>query len=168
MSETTVSEAGLRLLEAILEAYDAYHVSKDVTGDGHPETFCNFSVDHVLMRMNYEKMRSQDGKPMMANQMIDYMTRSADWSEIPMSEAQGLANDGRVVVAGRAEAEHGHVVVVRPGVPVLSGKYGNAKTPKVSHVGKGSYIGRTVAWAFNDPKPWPAVPPKFWLLKEEV
>jgi len=155
-------EKVLRLLDAILEAYDSYHTSKDVTGDGQPETFCNFSVDHVLARMGYEKMRNPGGSPMMANQMVDFMTRSADWEDVEMAHAQTFANDGRVVVAGREEKGLGHVVVVRPGIAERSGKYG-MNVPKVSHVGANSYIGRGVNFAFDGTEP-----PKFWLLKEKI
>jgi hypothetical protein len=156
-----MSEKVLRLLDAILEAYDSFHTSKEVEA-GHVATFCNFAVDLVLARMGYEKMRNPDGSPMMANQMVDFMTRSADWEEVLMEHAQTFANDGRVVVAGREEEGHGHVVVVRPGVAEYSGKYA-AKAPRVSHVGLNSHIGRSAAWAFDG-----VFPPKFWLLKEAV
>ncbi len=154
-----MKERALQLLDACLEAYDNWHVSKDVTGDGKAETFCNFSVDHVLARMGYVKMRNPDGKPMMANQMIDFLTRKVDdWQKIEMGAAQDLANDGRVIIAGISEEPHGHVVVVRPGLEDLSGKWG-VKVPKVSHVGARSYIGRGVNHAFKEI-------PMFWMLKE--
>lgn len=154
-----MEDKALKLLDACLEAYDAYHVSKDVTGDGKKETFCNFSVDHVLARMGYEKMRD-GGKPMMANQMIDFLKRKTeDWEKIGMDKAQVLANAGRVVLAGLVDEPHGHVVVVRPGLEDVSGNWGGARVPKVSHVGGTSYIGRGVNYAFKSI-------PDFWVLKE--
>ena len=51
--------------------------------------------------------------------MVKYWEEtSASWTQIPMSSAQRLANDGYFVVAGRFESRpghSGHVVVVVPG-----------------------------------------------------
>jgi len=147
-------EKALRLLDACCEAYDSFQTPKD----GH--TFCNFAVDHILMRMGYDDMKNSDGTPMLANQMVDFMTRSLDWEEVRMDEAQNLANVGEVVVAGKAEEGHGHVVVVRPGTAEHSGKWG--PVPKCCNVGAHSWIGRGVNYAFGGD-----VKPTFWRLKKE-
>lgn len=144
--EGALSERVLRLLDSLLEAYDIWHVPKEGS------SFCNFSVQHVAGRMGYDKLKN-----MVANQVVDFLRRSSDWQKVEMSEAQGLANDGRLVVAGAQAEPHGHVVVVRPGVEEYSAKW-QAKAPKVSHVGGMSYIGRSLAWAFKDV-------PELWVLK---
>lgn len=141
-----MNEKALKLLDAALEAYDLYHVPKNGS------TFCNFSVQHICGRMGYDKL-----KGMIANQMVDFLKRSDEWQPVDMSVAQGLANQGCVVVAGKQEDPHGHVVVIRPGLEEFSGKW-NVKVPKACHVGGTSYIGKTLAWAFKEV-------PEMWVLE---
>lgn len=141
----------LRLLDAILEAYDLFHVSQDVNGDGKADvTHCNQSVNHVCGRLGYEKF-----KGMVANQIIDFMRRSDDWKKIELEDAQSFANEGRLVIAGAMAEPHGHVVIIRPGLEELSAKWNSKKVPKASHVGANSCIGKSLAWAFKDiPELW--------------
>jgi hypothetical protein len=150
-----MTDRTLQLLDAILEAFDLYHTPEDVDVKPGLETFCNLAVNHVLARMGYEKF-----KGMVANQMIDALSRSSDWEGIPMDQAQVIANAGGVVLAGEASDPHGHVVVVRPGIADLSAKW-HKFTPKVSHVGGKSLIGKSAAYAFPG-----ADLPGFWKLKE--
>lgn len=140
-------EKTLRLIDAVCEAYDLYHVSKDGA------TFCNMAVHHVCARMGYDKF-----KGLLANQIVDFLRRSPEWTPVPLSGAQELANEGRLVVAGAEDHPHGHVVVVRPGAEDFSGKW-ESKAPKVSQVGATSYIGRSMAWAFQEI-------PEIWVLNE--
>ena len=141
-----MNEKALKLLDAACEAYDLYAVAKD------SKTFCNLSVQHVCGRMGYDKM-----KGMVANQMVDFLKRSDEWQPIDMSVAQGLANQGCIVIAGKQEDPHGHVVIIRPGLEEISGKWGR-KAPKVAQVGGTSYIGKTLAWAFKEM-------PEMWVLE---
>lgn len=158
-----MNETALKLLDAILEAYDLFHTPKDITGDGKPETFCNRAVFHVIQRMGSNQLRDADGNAMMADQMVDAMRRSDRWQAVEMEAAQQLANDGQVVVAGMTSkelsADHGHVVVVRPGLPEHSNKWGGY-APKVSHCGSQSCIGKGAQWVFPGD-----VRPGFWMLK---
>lgn len=140
----------LRLLDAILDGYDTYQAPRG--GD----TFCNKSVQHVAGRLGYEKL-----KGMLANQIVDFLSRSADWEPVEMDKAQAYANEGRLVVAGLQAEPHGHVVVIRPGLEDRSAKWGNVVVPKASNVGANSYIGKHLAWGFQDK-------PKLWMLKEGV
>lgn len=152
-----MDDKSLRLTDAIDESFDLYSQPKNGA------TFCNFSVFHVLQRMGADQFRDASGGPMLADQMIDAMTRSPAWEEIQMEQAQDMANSGEIVVAGMTGDElkdaHGHVVVVRPGIPEFSPKYG-ALAPKVSHCGHNPYIGRAVSWAFPG-----STRPRFWKLK---
>lgn len=141
-----MNEKALKLLDAALEAYDLYHVAKD------GKTFCNMSVNHICGRMGYDKM-----KGMVANQMVDFLKRSEEWTQITMSAAQDLANQGCIVIAGKQEDPHGHVVVIRPGLEEYSGKW-QLKAPKIAQVGGTSYIGKTLAWAFKEL-------PDIWVLE---
>ena len=148
-----MNENALKLLDAACEAYDIYQTPRDVNGDGIPETWCNMAVQHVCGRMGYEKF-----KGMVANQMVDFMKRSFDWEPIEMSKAQGFANDGRLVLAGQQAQGHGHVVVIRPGVEEFSQSW-QIKTPKCVNVGKSSFVGKRLSFAFKEK-------PDFWALKD--
>jgi hypothetical protein len=145
----------LRLIDAICEAYDAYHVPKDVDGKPGDETFCNMAVNYVCSRLGYEKF-----KGMVANQIVDYMRRKPEeWEPVNMDAAQALANEGRLLLAGVQDEPHGHVAVIRPGVEEYSGKW-KAKAPKTGNVGGSSAIGKSLAWAFGG-----YTPPEIWMLK---
>jgi hypothetical protein len=155
-----VDDKTLKLLDAILEAYDQFHEPKN------GETFCNLAVFHVLKCLGiFDQLRDADGSAMMADQMIDAMRRSPAWQSVSMEMAQPLANEGQIVVAGMTSAEmsekNGHVVVVRPGLPELSGKWAGY-APKVSHCGFHPLIGSGAEWAFPG-----KVRPGFWLLKSQ-
>jgi hypothetical protein len=150
-----MNENALKLLDACLEAFDIFNFSKDVTGDGVKETFCNQAVDYVCRRMDYNLLNG-----MVANQMVDFISRSTDWSPVTVAAAQGYANEGRLLIAGAAADPHGHVVIVRPGIEDWSPKWG-MKVPKVSHVGKKSLIGKHLGHAFVDV-------PEIWMLRENV
>lgn len=56
-----------------------------------------------------------------ANGLIDHMTTS--WTEVTLDDGHYLANLGRVVVGGKKESSHGHVVVVYPGDKISNGGY---------------------------------------------
>lgn len=147
----------LRLLDAICEAYDAYHVPKDTDGKPGLETMCNLAVNYVCSRLGYDKF-----KGMVANQIVDYMRRKPEeWEPVEMSRAQDLANEGRLLLAGIQEDIHGHVVVIRPGIEEFSGKW-SARAPKAGNVGATSAMGKSIAWAFGGP-----TPPEIWMLKTQ-
>ncbi len=151
-----MNENALKLIDAVCEAYDLFHVPKDTSGDGKPETFCNMATNHVLSRFGYEKF-----KGMVANQMVDYMRRKPEeWEFVLMPAAQELANTGRVLVAGTFAEPHGHVVVLRPGLEEFSSKW-QMKAPRGGNVGGQSCIGKSIAWAFGGPNP-----PEIWMLKD--
>ena len=150
-----MNEAALKLIDAICEAYDQFHVPKDTSGDGKNESFCNLATSYVCARFGYEKF-----KGMVANQIIDYMSRKPEeWGPVDLGQAQGLANDGHILIAGAVAEPNGHVVVLRPGVPDLSAKW-QSKVPKVGNVGVASSMGKSLSWVFPGPKP-----PSIWMLR---
>lgn len=72
------------------------------------------------------------------------MGASPDWSPVPFENAQNLANQGSLVIAGLSGEDlgngHGHVVVIRPGRQCQSGKWG--LTPRCLNIGKTDFIAR--------------------------
>ncbi|GFO60541.1 hypothetical protein GMST_28660 [Geomonas silvestris] len=95
---------------ACQEAYAAYLNS------------CSHSVWYVISK--YKPSQPY----MMANQLIDYLSSSPEWHEVPLSEVTEAARMGRLVVGGLKGKEHGHVVVVYPGQERPRGGY--IYTPK--------------------------------------
>lgn len=150
-----MDDAILKLLDAICEAYDLWHNPQMVAGN--LQTYCNESIQHVCGRMGYTKF-----KDMVANQIVDFMSRSSDWQKVNLADAQGLANQGKLLIAGQQADPHGHVVVLMPGNMQMAGHW-NVKVPRVSNVGEKSYIGRTLNWAFAGD-----APPDIWMLVAEV
>jgi hypothetical protein len=92
----------------------------------HPD-YCNFSVAAVA---NAYGNHDLDGKR--ASQQLEKM--DADWDEVSASEAQRLANQGVLVVAGYP----GHTAVVTPGSMKT---HGRESYPMVT--GGGSDLGRS-------------------------
>lgn len=123
----------------------------------HPElvpaggvTHCNQSVNIVAQRCGFPGFNG-----LMANQIIDVMDSSPDWMPLSLGLAQGTANSGQLVIAGEKGSPHGHVVVVRPGIAGVSGKWPGASVPKVLNVGAQNSIGRGLNYAFQDiPRLW--------------
>jgi hypothetical protein len=68
-----------------------------------------------------------------ANELVDHLQQA--WKEVPVDEAQALANRGIVVVGGATEAGHGHVVVVYPGKSKSTGGYSFIKAGKAIRIG---------------------------------
>lgn len=138
-----------RLIDACCEAYDNPQF-KPRGG----MTFCNQAVRFIAERLGYQGFKS-----MLANQMVAFMRSSPAWLPIQLDQAQGYANQGRLVVAGLQDQPHGHVTLVRPGVADFSGKWKTA-APKVINIGADNFIGKGLNWAFQKK-------PEVFLLKTE-
>jgi len=144
----------LALIDACCEAYDRFSLSRDVTGDGIKETFCNLAVAYVCKQLGYHRLQG-----MVANQMVEFLKTSTDWESVPIQIAQDYANQGRLLIAGQSNAPHGHVAVIRPGRAGKSKKWG-VPSPKVCHVGASSCIGEHLGFAFSEM-------PGIWMLREQ-
>jgi hypothetical protein len=107
------------------------------------QTHCNQYVAEVCEAYGYKGMNG-----LLANEMIALLSSSPNWSEVPMDKCQELANNGTLVVAGLRAEPHGHVVVICPGKPKTSGRWGTV--PSCANVGKQIFIGKGVNWAFSD------------------
>lgn len=127
----------LTLIDAICDAYDnqAFAPHQDGT------TFCNEGVNSVATAMGYKGFAGMN-----ADQIVAFMAASPDWSPVPLEQAQELANQGSLLVAGldskTLEQAHGHVAVIRPGRPVYSGKWNTNVCPRVLNIGAENFIAR--------------------------
>lgn len=154
------------LIDAILDAYDRMDFRPNPDGSTH----CNQAVQAILVTVaGYSAMAG-----MMADQMVAFMASSPEWSLVPMEQAQDMANEGSLLVAGldskALNQAHGHVVVIRPGKPVFSGKWGS--TPRVLNIGASDFIARGQSGAMtNQPCGLNEsfIPlPKIWVLRSTL
>ena len=99
------------------------------------ETFCNIALDRVLGLCGIPRMVGDNGQPLMANDMIDFMRESPDYAKIDGNAACARASQGILVIACQQEASHGHVVPIYPAPMEMSGSYGKA-VPMCSNVGR--------------------------------
>jgi len=122
-------------------------------------TYCNLAVQYVTK--NYAEYTGfiNNGSPMLANQMIKHMDDAPEWAEVDPEAAKKLADDGRIVVAGKRRNPHGHVAVVLPMGPMCASKKWGGAWPTVSNVGLENRI-CGVNFAFS-------AKPKFYALIDE-
>lgn len=124
----------ITLIDSICEAYDRPDLQPK---DG--VTHCNQAVCMVADAMGCKDLDFKD-----ADEIIYFISNNPDWQEIQMNQVQEMANKGSLCIAGldsRAlNSEHGHVVTIRPGRPVYSGKWG--PTPRCLNIGAENFIAR--------------------------
>ena len=126
------------LIDAICDVYDRTDFKPNPDGTTH----CNQAVHSIAsVAFNYNGFRG-----LMADDMVQLMASGGgDWNPIAMEQAQEQANNGSLVVAGMTGASmgqaHGHVVVIRPGLQVDSGKY-NGPVPRCVNIGACDFIAR--------------------------
>lgn len=127
----------LGLIDAICDAYDnqAFIPLADGT------TFCNQGVTYVAEAMGYKGFTDKN-----ADEIVELLSSSDDWSLVPMEKAQELANQGSFLISGLDSKtlgqSHGHVVVIRPGKTVYSGKWATNLCPRVLNIGSENFISR--------------------------
>lgn len=125
----------ISLIDSICDTYDRPDLAPKTDGT----TFCNVAVSAVATAMGCGQLAGKT-----ADQMIAFLTTSPDWSEIPFEKAQDMANQGSLLIAGldskALKQGHGHVVVIRPGKPTYSGKWG--PTPRCLNVGAENFLAR--------------------------
>ena len=122
------------LFEAICDSYDN-PTFVPVNGITH----CNEAVAAVADAMGCKDLAFKT-----ADEIVAYLSGNSDWQAIPMDKAQATANQGSLVVAGLSSEAlkqgHGHIVVVRPGIPCESGKWGTV--PRCLNVGVEMFLAR--------------------------
>lgn len=102
---------------------------KFVARDG--KTYCNLAFMEVAAEMGCDVFRG-----MMANQIIDYVSKAKDWRRVTGEEAHEHARRGGLGVASRKGRPHGHVAAVFPGERMLFSGSLNKYVPLVANVGK--------------------------------
>lgn len=123
---------------------DAIHLAFN-----HPEyipkdgiTYCNAYVNEVCESYGYKGFLG-----MLANDMIDLMSKDPAWTPVAMEKCQAMANEGVLLVAGVKQNPHGHVVVLCPGKEKTSGRWG--RVPSCANVGIENFIGKGINWSFS-------------------
>ncbi len=127
----------ITLVDAVCDAYDNQALAPQADGT----TFCNQGVAYVAEAMGCKEL---SGKT--ADEIVALLSAGVNWSPVPMEKAQELANAGSFLVAGLDSKTlgqaHGHVVVIRPGRPVYSGKWATNVCPRVLNIGAENFIAR--------------------------
>lgn len=121
LCSTPQDRSPVRLMAIIAEHHHrgvARYQSRDVTGDGHAETFCNIFAQDVS-----EAMGAPLPRRMLANATVAWLdaeaTRDAsEWLRVDAWEAQRSADKGELAIAGwvNPAGGPGHLAV---GVPSL-------------------------------------------------
>ena len=121
------------------------HTKKEYPDPAMPA--CNISVHHAFYHLtgSTELSSKVEVAPKklptakLANEMLRHCATADHWEEIPMQEAQALANQGEIVIAGAINEEgkdpHGHVVLIVPGTEEYSGNW-KCKVPMSMDTGK--------------------------------
>lgn len=154
------------LIDAVCDTYDRSDFKPNPDGSTH----CNQAVNAIaLVAFNYNGLRG-----MMADEIVVFMAASSDWAALDMSAAQDNANNGSLVIAGLIGTDlgqaHGHVVVIRPGRPCDSGKWG--AVPRCVNIGASDFLARALSGVLTNmavgvneafiPKP------KFFVLRSSL
>lgn len=123
------------LFEAVCETYDRIDFKPSPDGSTH----CNQAIHAVA-----QKLGCDDLAGLTADEIVAFLGTSSDWQLIDMSAAQAYANQGSLVIAGLSSTDlkqsHGHVVVIRPGIPCDSGKWGSV--PRCLNIGAVDFLAR--------------------------
>ena len=146
-----INQAAANVLDEVIYVSDRadYFKKKREDDDGRfipkedlpKDAKCNIGVYSVFERLTGNT--SLTGKT--ANAIVDHFADSPDWEEIPMDQAQQLANEGNIVMVGwknplasPRNTHSGHVAVVVPGEMGQSGEdRWNCQVPMTFDVGAG-------------------------------
>ena len=123
------------LIESICGAYDTQSF-KPSNGVTH----CNQAANYIAKTMG-----CNDFEDKMADDIYDFLANNPlDWTEILMQQSQDIANRGSFVVAildsKSLGQQHGHIVVIRPGITCDSGKWGTV--PRCINIGAQNFIAK--------------------------
>lgn len=127
----------IALIDAICDAYDNHSFIPLPDGT----TFCNQGVTYVADAMGCKDFAGKN-----ADEIVAFISSSDEWSTVPLEKAQDLANRGSLLISGLDSKalgqSHGHVVVLRPGKPVYSGKWNTNQCPRVLNIGAENFLAR--------------------------
>ncbi len=141
----TRSAAQLRAVVAQFDVRAQRYLRRDVTGDGRPETFCNFFARDISRAMHAPLPEG-----LRANQMFDWLEnagRAEGWEEVDEHPAQRAADEGLFVVAAwkNPSGGPGHITPLLPS----EGQPGTW----VANVGAANFARGALARAFGALKP---------------
>ena len=118
-------------------------------------TYCNQFVNGVATSLGYTSLSG-----MTADQICAFVMTSPEWTNITWDVAQSHANGGALVIACQSANPHGHVCIIRPGVPLPSGHFGHP-APRCANVGGSVFIDKDVAYAFQ-------IEPAYYCLNSTI
>lgn len=84
----------------------------------HPNS-CSHAVNYVIRQIH--GLSELEWPQRQANLLIDFLV--INWAEVSLERAYELAQKGVVVVGGKKESGHGHVIAVFPGLKRPRGGY---------------------------------------------
>ncbi|AVS97072.1 hypothetical protein [Paracidovorax avenae] len=95
---------------------------------------CSHSVWYVIQQY------LPDQPWMNANALMDHVQGQRHWRSVPASQVGELARGGALIVGGKKETGHGHVIVVYPGPDKAAGGYSYTRGGKTETLRtRGSY-----------------------------
>ena len=103
-------------------------VSRDITADGIPETFCNRAAAIAAREYGFDGFEG-----LSANQLYTLLNRT--WRKDSGERAAAFAMRGGLAFACKQYSVHGHIALVAPYDPEMSGSWGH-KVPMVYNVGR--------------------------------
>lgn len=118
-------------------------------------TWCNVGTAHVAKVAGFHGFTG-----MLANEMVNFMKKSPDFAKVTATDAQKLADDGRLVIAGRMDEPHGHVACVYPGGGLVNSKKWHEEAATIANCGATNGI-FGANWGFY-------LPPLYWAWVESV
>ena len=135
-------------------AQDAVFANPAYQPKADGETFCNLATQDVLRRMGYDLfdvLNVGGDKPFTADEMYFYISTHPEWLIKPMVDAQGLVNEGVILVAilpaVKLGQEHGHVNTLSPGVGGFSGHW-DMSDPVCMNLGRAGTCFRSKGLSF--------------------
>lgn len=134
----------IKVIEALCEAYDNPKFKAEPNGKTH----CDATADYVLQKFNVPDFKEDR---IMANDIVRAMRTSPKFIKLSgSSQAQELANQGVLVLAGAEGIKHGHIAFVMPGRLSYSASW-NKFAPKGMSNGtkEATFIGKRLSYAFR-------------------
>jgi hypothetical protein len=130
-----------------------YAIKRWLPQDG--VTFCNCAVNYISGVAGFHGF-----KGLVANEIINFIKKSPDFAKVDVPTAQKLANDGRLVIAGRMDEPHGHVACVYPGGEVVNSRKWHEEACTIANIGSTNGV-MGANWSFG-------LPPAYWTWIESV
>lgn len=150
MNALPIMRARFRLYMAAASVFrDPAYIRRD------GKTFCNLAAAKVATLLGYPALNG-----MLSSDQHALARASDSFLPIDPFTAAKLAGFGVLVLAFWSAPPDGHVVVILPGAPVWSDKWG-AVSPLCMDIGANHTIGRCTAWAFHEQ-------PEYFALKRTL